>query len=291
MIILNADDFALSDEVDAAVIDLACRGRLSAASVMANQPRWPAAAAALLPVADRIALGLHLTLTEGAALSPEARADLADASGHLPPLGRVLMRALTARISPSTVAAEARAQLSAFADALGRLPDIIDGHQHVHVLPGVRDGLIAAIADFEWPTPPLIRTPSDRQGSHEPPRDGLASLPKRRLIAALAGGFRRRLAAAGLPTNDTFAGFSSFHPGPGVATELASALAPRGAGRHIVMCHPAVPAPCGHACADPLAPRRADEYRALLAMPDLPARLWRPPPTPGRPLDWPEAAA
>lgn len=35
---------------------------------------------------------------------------------------------------------ELEAQLSRFRELLGRDPTHVDGHQHVHVLPGARDG-------------------------------------------------------------------------------------------------------------------------------------------------------
>ena len=37
---------------------------------------------------------------------------------------------------------EVRAQFEAFADAFGRPPDFVDGHQHVHLFPQVREAVL-----------------------------------------------------------------------------------------------------------------------------------------------------
>ena len=145
MILLNADDYALNPDVDRAILALADAGRLSAASVMTNMPGWPGSAAALSTRAPGLALGLHLNLTEGRPLSAQARTAMTVGDGDFASLSRLLMKALTAQLDRGVVAAEVRAQLDAFSDALGRLPDFIDGHQHAHILNGVRDALLDTI--------------------------------------------------------------------------------------------------------------------------------------------------
>jgi predicted glycoside hydrolase/deacetylase ChbG (UPF0249 family) len=286
MIVLNADDYALNADVDRAILALADAGRLSAASVMTNMPGWPGSAAALSTRAPGLALGLHLNLTEGRPLSAQARTAMTVGGGDFASLSRLLMKALTAQLDRGVVAAEVRAQLDAFSDALGRLPDFIDGHQHAHILNGVRDALLDTIRATSWPAPPLVRTPSGHRGSSG---DALSALPKRTLVRCLAAGFRKRLSGEGLPTNDTFAGFSAFAPGESVASQLARALDVDPGGLHLVMCHPAAP---GELEAPPRAPhaaRRADEFDALMAMPGLPERIWHPRRNGDGAIDWPAA--
>ena len=60
-LILNADDYAMDDGVDAAVLALAARGTLTAASAMVLAPNWPEAGRRLADV--EISRGLHLDLT------------------------------------------------------------------------------------------------------------------------------------------------------------------------------------------------------------------------------------
>ena len=64
-LILSADDFGLDAGIDAAVLDLALRGRLTATSCLTLSPRWHDAARSLTPdVRHRIDVGLHLDFTE-----------------------------------------------------------------------------------------------------------------------------------------------------------------------------------------------------------------------------------
>jgi hypothetical protein len=99
------------------------------------------------------------------------------------------------------------AQYELFLKKCGRRPDFIDGHLHVHQLPGVRDGLIEFILSLPADTRPYLRN------TLEP----LANLRRARLPwikAAFIGAFGKRmlarLRAAGLPTNDGFAGIYDF---------------------------------------------------------------------------------
>ena len=288
MIVLNADDYAMSADIDGAVAALADAGRLSATSIMTNMPRWPTGADDLAKRRDRLALGLHLNLTEGRPLSEPARIALTGPDQKFRPLRDLLVRALLGSLRPADIAAEVRAQLAAFTSALGHLPDFIDGHQHVHVLPGVRDGLFTALRELTWPAPPLVRTPANHTTG---PRDPLSAIPKRTIAGLLGSGFRARLSREGLPTNDTFAGFSSFRPGPAATDELTRALDAHGDGLHLVMCHPAAPASTATdappaASSDPLAQRRIDEFHALMAMANLPERIWHPTRERDATIDW-----
>ena len=83
--------------------------------------------------------GLHFNLSEGAPLS----ADLRDRWPVLPGLAQLLALALVRRLPLAAIGAEFRAQVDAFAEGLGRAPAFIDGHQHVHALPGVRECRVA----------------------------------------------------------------------------------------------------------------------------------------------------
>jgi len=88
-------------------------------------------------------LGLHFNLSEGAPLS----ADLARVWPVLPGLERLIALAHRRRLPLAALATEFRAQRDAFTDAVGRAPAFVDGHQHVHHLPGVRELMLDALVN------------------------------------------------------------------------------------------------------------------------------------------------
>jgi chitin disaccharide deacetylase len=143
--ILCADDYGLAPGVGAAIRELIAQGRLSATSCMTAGPYWPEEARLLAPLADRADIGLHFTLTDQ---TPAGPMPMLAPDGRLPPIGRLMKDAYTGRLDPAEIAAEFARQLHNFAAALGRTPDFIDGHQHVHLLPVVRDVVAAAAREL-----------------------------------------------------------------------------------------------------------------------------------------------
>ena len=61
--ILCADDFAMTDGVSRAILDLIGRGKLTATGAMTNRPHWRRLAPELRAFAGKADLGLHLNLT------------------------------------------------------------------------------------------------------------------------------------------------------------------------------------------------------------------------------------
>jgi len=139
-LIICADDYGLSPGVGSSIRELIAMGRLSATSCMTLFPEWREAAALLRPLDGRADFGLHLTLTDHAPLGqmPNLAPD-----GRMPGLDALMRRSLTGRLDANEIAAELERQYEAFVAGFGRAPDHIDGHQHVHLLPGVRGAVIA----------------------------------------------------------------------------------------------------------------------------------------------------
>lgn len=274
-VILCADDFAISEGVTAGIEDLALARRLSATSALVTLPRWPDDAPRLVAIRSHVAIGLHINLTLGAPLRPMPR--LAP-TGRFPALGHLVRAAVLGAIDRPEITAEASRQIEAFRAATGTDPDFIDGHQHVHALPGVRDGILAALA-AAFPDPgrrPLVRNPADRRHRILARR---ISAGKSLLIALLSSGFGRRLRQAGFPVNDGFSGVSAFDRGKPYGTELASFLSHPGP-CHLVMCHPGR-SDAELAALDPVTARRQDELEAIAAFPRLPELIWHPRRDPG----------
>jgi predicted glycoside hydrolase/deacetylase ChbG (UPF0249 family) len=279
MIILCADDYALTEGISRAVGELAAARRLSATSVLVTARQWPLAAPRLAVHRGRLSVGLHLNLTLGAPLG--AMPQLAK-TGRFPSLRGLILRALAGLLDGKEIAAEISRQLDSFEGGVRFPPDHIDGHQHVHVLPGIRGALFHVVSQRYPGRAPLIRDPSDRIGAIMARR---AAVPKALVTGALATGFGNAARSHGLRTNDSFAGFSDFDAKMPFTTELQRALlAP--AQRHIVMCHP------GHVDAelanlDAVVERRAEEYAALMGDLSIADRIWRPSRgAEGAPLDW-----
>lgn len=275
-IVVCADDYGLAPGVSEAIAALVETGRLSATSCMSALPDWRRAAPPLRALMTRAPadVGLHLTLTDQPPLSAAARRAWGE---RLPPLGRLLAAALARRLPADAVADEIRAQFDAFEDAWGDAPDHVDGHQHVHVLPGVREALIAEL---------LRRHPRGRvwvRDCVEPPLRCLRrreAVGKAWFISALGRGLHRRLREAGLPCNAGFSGLHDFSTERPFAPKMRRFLAATGP-RPLVHVHPGRVDAALLAC-DPLTtPREAElaylastEYLADLAAAGLhPARF------------------
>jgi len=114
VLIVNADDFGRSPGVNEGVIRCHERGIVTSASLMV---RWPAAEeAAAYARRSRLGVGLHLDLGEW-----EYR------DGEWRPRYEVLPE-----MSAAAVAEELARQAEAFERLVGRPPDHLDSHQHVH---------------------------------------------------------------------------------------------------------------------------------------------------------------
>jgi len=268
--VLCADDFALTQGVSRSILTLLELGRLSATSVMTNRPHWRSLAGELAPFGARADLGLHLNLTCAAPLGAMPR--LAP-GGELPSLADLARVAVSSSGARAEIAAEIGRQLDAFEEALGRPPDYLDGHQHVHVLPGIRRAVLEAIRHRYPEGSVYVRDPADSARAIR--RRGVA-VGKALTIAALALGFRRAALRRGIPVNRGFSGVAPFDPARDFGADLARFLIAPGP-RHLVMCHPGF-IDDELARLDPVIATRPVEHAALTRFqppPDLPMRRFR----------------
>ena len=264
--VLCADDFAFSPAVSRGILEALAAGRITATGVMTTRPSWPQAAAELRAYAARADIGLHLNFTAG---TPLTRMAVLAPDGMLLPLRALLALARDSRLPEAEIRAEIDAQLESFTARMRRPPDFLDGHQHVQLLPGIRDQVFAALEKRGLAEKTYLRNGADRLSAIL--RRG-AQIPKAVFVARLARGFAREAAARGFATNTSFAGFSAFDPAASQFAAFARFLNAPGA-RHLVMCHP------GHvdaelAALDPVTAARESELVFLLsdAFPALLAR-------------------
>lgn len=225
-----ADDYGISPAVSAAIRDLIARRRINATSVMVGTASFsPAEAAALLEAAaTHAAIGLHVTLTGPFRPLSSGFAPLHD--GAFPMLSGMAGRALAHLLDPELLEAEISRQLAAFRTSFRRAPDYVDGHQHIHVFPQIREALLRAVksaAPQAW-----VRQCGRARTAHKSFAD-----PKGFVLDALSARFRARAAEEGLRTNQAFAGTYSFKPGAEFETLFPGFLdgLPDGG---LVMCHP-----------------------------------------------------
>jgi hypothetical protein len=125
-VVVNADDFGISRPVNSAIGACFEAGRISSATLLANQP-WLEEACDLARskgFVDR--LGVHLTLTFGEPLSAAMRDEL---RGE-PTLNLRERRILSSRALQRAIVEEVRAQIQRVVSA-GIRPTHIDSHHHI----------------------------------------------------------------------------------------------------------------------------------------------------------------
>lgn len=236
-IVLCADDYGISASANQAILRLVQAGRLSATSCMVETPDWTEAAKALREVSAQIDIGLHFNLTHGFGHSPD----------H--PLGPILARSLLHRVDRQAMAATLQAQMERFVAGMGREPDFIDGHQHVHMFPVIRDLFLDA-CERQFGKRPYIRNPLPSAGASE-------SL-KGWVLHTLARGFGKRLVKRGFTSNPAFMGMYSLRPDEDYPALMRGWLRQATNGT-LIMCHPAVQAEAD----DSIGPTRVREYAYL----------------------------
>lgn len=243
------DDFGLHEGINQAAIALVEAGRVQALSCMVGAPAWPTGLAALRALHPaQVDIGLHLDLTETPLLAGSRR-----------PLKALIAGAWLGRLDLRAVHAEIQAQLDAFAQALGRLPAYIDGHQHVHQFPGVRDELLAELEGrCRGAVKPWLRSTRARRG----PAAGNGGF-KRRVIESLgARGLAERAERLRYPQNRHLLGVYDFHPDAGrYAGLLAQWLAAADDG-DLLMCHAGLDDRAG-TLSDSIGAARSAEFQVL----------------------------
>ncbi len=256
MFILCADDFAMTDGVSRAILDLLAARRLSATGAMTNRPGWNGWARELASHAPHADMGVHLNLTCAVPLGPMPGLC---PDGAFPSLSAVIRAALVSASARAEMSGEIARQLDAFEQAMGRIPDFVDGHQHVHAMPGVRELVMREMTRRYTLRRPYLRDPSDAVSSIR--LRGVA-VRKALVISGLASGFGKAARARGFDTNQGFAGVSPFDPAREFAADMTRFLVRPGS-RHLVMCHPGFVDDELRGL-DPVVATRPLEYEALM---------------------------
>lgn len=202
---LCADDYGISPAVSKGIRDLVTRGRLNATSVMMAAPSLDRTEADALKSLNaggqRVAIGLHVTLT--GKFKPMSTGYGPTRGGVFLDIPETMVRAQLHLLDRRRLAAEIAAQLRAFIGQFGQAPDFVDGHQHAHLFPQVREALLDVVAE-------LAPRAWVRQCGSVPTRERPIWDYKTRILDGLSGKFRALADARGIRTNPAFAGAYDF---------------------------------------------------------------------------------
>jgi len=243
-LVLCADDFALSDSVSQAIVQLAQRGRLSATSAMVLSPRWSQDAQALKDLRGRMDVGLHLDWTS----------EFAIAHGHGHSLGQVMLRsvwpAAAGGLQLRAVTEEIERQLDAFESVWQAPPDHIDGHQHVQQFGTIRRALLHVMKRRYSTQQPYLRV------SRPPP--GLSDFKGRVMAAWGSTALVQEAAGHRIPTAPCLSGiYDLFQQAVDYAPLMDRWLA-QVPDKTLIMCHPGL-----NANEDAHADARVSEWQHL----------------------------
>lgn len=197
-IILCADDFGLNAETSAGILQLLEMKRLSSVSCMSNSPAFSQYAPQLMAYKGQVKIGLHFNLTEGEWLSQQQQKGI--------PFSLLIARSYFRFLTSTQVTDELQSQLTRFKETLGFLPDYIDGHQHIHQFPVIRDAILKLHRQQLKESNVAIRS------TYPTISDG-TQIGKTMVLAILGGRtMRRRLQREGIKHNPYFSGVYSLSP-------------------------------------------------------------------------------
>ena len=242
-LIVNADDFGFTRDVNAGIVEAHRYGILTATTLMANGNAFEDAVA-LARENPSLDVGCHLVLVQGRSVSDPSRA--------LPSTVMDLVRALMKHELP--LYEEAVAQVQKLIDA-GIRPSHIDTHKHTHLLPPVLNAVARVAREFEIP---WVRRPFDfgiDAGTRATKR--LVALGMRIMRPGFAG------ALSELRTTDHFAGFQI--TGTLDKGSLAATLGRLPEGLTEFMCHPGKLGPELRSASTRLKESREIELAALVS--------------------------
>ena len=136
-LIVNADDLGWAEGVNRGIGEAHRNGIVTSTSLLANGPAF-ASGVELARATSSLRIGVHLNLSDGAPIAPsESVKSLLNEAGEFSGgPENLLMRVARKNLLLKEVEREWDAQIAKIRDA-GISPSHLDGHKHVHMLPGL----------------------------------------------------------------------------------------------------------------------------------------------------------
>ena len=246
---IAVDDFGIHAGVCEAALLLARRGRAQAIGCMVGAPAWAQWAPKLDELdARQTEIGLHLDLTQHPLLLQPQR------------LGSLILRSWLRTLDRTRIRSEIRAQLDAFEQHTGRPPAYLDGHQHVHQFPVVRDELLAELQQRYAGCLPWLRNTARYSDAHTSTPTPWRQTLKPRIIETLgSAALARQAHARGFRQNAHLLGVHDFRGDEDSYQEWTRKWLTACQSGDLLMCHPSL----GAQPQDPLDSSRQHEYQVL----------------------------
>ncbi|MCO5102602.1 MAG: ChbG/HpnK family deacetylase [Burkholderiaceae bacterium] len=243
------DDFGMHAGVCEAALLLAWQGRAQAIGCMVGAPAWAQWAPELEEIdARQTEIGLHLDLTQYPLLLPPHK------------LGPLILQSWLRTLDSSSVRSEICAQLDAFEQHTGRPPAYVDGHQHVHQFPVVRDELLAELQQRYAGCLPWLRNTARYSNARTATPTPWRQTLKPRIIETLgSAALARQAQTRGFRQNAHLLGVHDFNGDEGHYLECTRTWLGACRSGDLLMCHPSL----GAQAQDPLGSSRQQEYRVL----------------------------
>lgn len=255
--IICADDYGLNDPTSEGILDLVASRSVSAVSCMMTGKNISAHMKQILPFRPNIDLGLHLVLTNENCLADNSRrAGLAHSDSAFFSSFRLYQKIFCGQISPEPILIEFRRQLEIFCELTGALPDFIDGHEHIHQLPVVRQAYIALLNFIKGKAKIYARNSFMPRSIHSYyfMKDWRVSF-NAFWISLLGQQLKAKLQANDIPTNEHLFGYHNYLDPNGFAESFGFSLSSSAQTNDVFFAHPGFYNPINQV-ADPLASAR-----------------------------------
>src|SRR5450755_4015978 len=240
-LIVNADDLAWADGVNQGIAEAHTNGIVSSTSLLANGAAFDSAVKLALAT-PALGVGVHLNLSDGPPVaSPESVPSILNEQGQFAGGPEsFLLRIARRNLRLKEVELEWESQILKVVHA-GIHPTHLDGHKHVHMLPGLfeialrlakRHGIGAVRISHESSSLRSALSTGEKHNASQVLKQGVQA----RGLKLLARDARAQAARAGIATADYFCGIAQ----TGELTHEGVAKLLRGLpeGTTELMCHP-----------------------------------------------------